>query len=203
MARTGRPREFDRDKAVEAAMTLFWSQGYEPTSLGQLKACMGGISPASFYAAFGSKEGLFREVVERYLQTYGRVTDSLHDLSLPPRKAIETALRRSAKMQTEKSHPPGCFIILGASNCSPENLHVEELLPAERMRNRQGIKDCVRRAVANGELASSTDVDALATVFDAFFVGSAVEARDGTRTRKLDAAITQLMRFWDSHIAVA
>jgi len=201
MPRTGRPREFDRNKAIEAALALFWSQGYEPTSLSQLKACMGDISPASFYAAFGSKEALFREVVERYLQTHGQVTTSLHDQTLPPREAIETALRRSARMQTAHSHPPGCFMILGASNCSPENSHVGDLLAAERARNRRGIKACVARAIANGELASSTNVDALTTAFDTFLVGIAVEARDGAKARKLDAAITLLMRLWDFNAA--
>lgn len=61
MPRTGRPRAFNRDEAVAAAMLLFWEYGYESTSLAQLRAGMGNISAASFYAAFESKEALFRE----------------------------------------------------------------------------------------------------------------------------------------------
>lgn len=78
--RTGRPRTFDREAAVSQAMHLFWEHGYESTSLAQLKAAIGrGITAPSFYAAFGSKEALFREAVDRYLTltTHGRVTDSL------------------------------------------------------------------------------------------------------------------------------
>ncbi|WP_114217254.1 TetR/AcrR family transcriptional regulator [Ochrobactrum sp. 3-3] len=197
MVRTGRPREFDRDKALEAATMLFWAQGYEPTSLNQLKECMGGISPASFYAAFGSKEALFREVVEHYLATHGQVIASLRDETLPPREAIELALRRSARMQTERSHPIGCLTALGASNCSPANKHIAELLALERERNRKAIRACVARAVASGELSSLIDVDALTTAFDTFLLGIALEAKDGVAVEKLDAATSLLMQIWD------
>ncbi|MCE0743775.1 TetR/AcrR family transcriptional regulator [Acetobacter sicerae] len=202
MARTGRPREFDRDKALDAALTLFWTQGYEPTSLNQLKASMGNISPASFYAAFGSKETLFREVVQRYLETYGQVMTPLWDETLAPRDAIEQTLRRSARMQTTRSHPTGCLIVLGACNCSPENQSVQDLLAAERERSRQGIKACVDRAIANGELTASPTTETLPVLLATFLHGMACEARDGDRARKLDAAITTLMQVWDS-LAVA
>ena len=79
MARTGRPREFDREQALQAALILFWRQGYEPTSLAQLKAAMGDLSPTSFYAAFGSKEQLFREVLTLYLSDPGQVMQVLRD----------------------------------------------------------------------------------------------------------------------------
>lgn len=198
MARTGRPREFDRDKALDAALALFWEQGYEPTSLAQLKTSMGNISSASFYAAFGSKEGLFREVVERYQSSYGQVTATLRDETLPPREAIELALLRSAEMQTDQNHPPGCLMILGANNCAPENRHIDKLLAADRARNRQGIEDCIRRGIASGELASNVNVDALATVIHTFLLGIAMEARDQGDQRRLISSVAALMLLWDA-----
>ncbi len=95
MPRTGRPRAFDRSAALDAAMRLFWEHGYETTSLDQLKRAMGSLSPASFYAAFGSKAALFKEALARYRSTYGQVTAPLYDQSLPPRQAIEQSLRAS------------------------------------------------------------------------------------------------------------
>ena len=198
MTRTGRPREFDRDKALDAALALFWEQGYEPTSLAQLKTSMGDISSASFYAAFGSKEGLFREVVERYQSSYGQVTATLKDETLPPREAIELALLRSAEMQTDQNHPPGCLMILGANNCAPENRHIDKLLAAHRARNRQGIEDCIRRGIAGGELASNINVDALATVIHTFLLGIAMEARDQVDQRRLISSVAALMLLWDA-----
>jgi len=73
MARTGRPRGFDKDEALEQATHLFWEHGYKATALSQLKAAMGGISASSFFAAFGSKEALFRAVLDRYARTHGQV----------------------------------------------------------------------------------------------------------------------------------
>ncbi|WP_087607722.1 TetR/AcrR family transcriptional regulator [Komagataeibacter europaeus] len=197
MARTGRPREFDREQALEAAMMLFWKRGYEATSLTQLQDCMGGISPASFYSAFGSKEELFREAVHRFLETFGKATESLRNDSLPPRKAIEVALRRSARMQTTASHPLGCLIVLGASNCSPQNDHVVALLASERARIRQGIRRHITRAVENGDLPPTTEVVSLTTMFSTFLLGISFEARDGTTGKDIDAAISRLMRLWD------
>lgn len=77
MPRTGRPRAFKREKAVTAAMNLFWEHGFESTSLSQLRAAMRYISAASFYAAFDSKEALFREAVDRY----SRLVEKLHRTS--------------------------------------------------------------------------------------------------------------------------
>jgi len=178
-------------------MTLFWAQGYEPTSLAQLRDSMGGLSSASFYAAFTSKEALFRDVVDRYIGSYGQVTASLKDDTLVPREAIETALRKSAVMQTTKSHPLGCLIMLGASNCSPENQQVEALLAQERRRNREGIERHVERAKANGELSPNVDTTAMARMFSIFLSGMSFEARDGVPLSQIDAAITSLMGLWD------
>ncbi len=203
MARTGRPRGFDKSEAVERAMLLFWELGYEATSLAQLRAAMGDISSASFYAAFRSKEALFEEVVGRYLDTHGRVIAPLGDPLLPPREAIERALRQSARMQTDPAHPSGCLVVLASTTCSPENDPIRSRLEAERERNRAALLACVERAIARGELPPDTDPRSFATVFDTFLVGLSTQARDRVPLAALDAAISLLMRVWDALAATA
>jgi len=198
MARTGRPRGFDKGEAVQQAMALFWEHGYEATSLAQLKAAMGGISAASFYAAFGSKEALFRQAVDSYLATHGQVMAPLSDLALPPREAIEQTLRRSARMQTDQAHPLGCLVILSTSTCSPESRHLQTLLAEERRCNRAAMLACVERAVGAGDLPHGTDAGALAATFDTFLVGLTPQARDQVPLALLEAAISALMGVWDS-----
>lgn len=198
MAQMGRPRNFDRDQAVEQAMHLFWQHGYDATSLAQLKAGLGGgISAPSFYAAFGSKEALFDECVQRYLNTYAQVTECLWDESLPPRQAIETALRQSARMQCDNAHPKGCMVTLGVMSApSPENARVADALTQSRLRTRAGIVACVERAMAAGEWPGTPDPQVMATVFDSFLQGISILARDNTPHETFDAAISQLLLTW-------
>ena len=199
MAQMGRPRTFDRDHAVEQALHLFWQHGYDATSLAQLKAGLGGgISAPSFYAAFGSKEALFDECVQRYLATFAQVTECLWDESLPPRQAIETALRQSARMQCEDGHPKGCMVALGVMSApSPENARVVDALTRSRARTRAGILACVERGISAGQLPGTIHAPAMATVFDSFLQGISILARDNTQHKVIDAAITQILLTWD------
>lgn len=192
----GRPRTFDRDEAIDKAMLMFWEHGFESTSLAMLKAGMGDISAPSFYAAFNSKEELFYEVVERYIQTHGRVVTSLWDESLAPKDAIEYALRRSARMQTDRRHPLGCLLVLAAATGAEENRHIQQRLAQERTKNRAGIEACLQRAIELEDLPIDTDEITLAVVYDTFLQGLAVQARDGIPLTRLDAAITRIMRLW-------
>ncbi|MFC6335393.1 TetR family transcriptional regulator [Pseudomonas sp. CCM 7891] len=197
MAQMGRPRSFDRDQAIEQALHLFWEHGYDATSLSQLKAGLGGgISAPSFYAAFGSKDALFQECVQRYLATFAQVTECLWDENLPPRLSIETALRQSASMQCERGHPKGCMVALGVMSApSPENARVTTALTQSRLRTRAGIAACVQRGMAAGQLP--TNAHALATVFDSFLQGISILARDGVGHEVIDAAISHVMLSWD------
>ena len=85
MAKRGRPASFDRDEALERAMEMFWERGYEGTTLEDFQAAMGGISPTSFYHAFGSKEALFRQAVEKYQDTVGGPALKSAGRNPPPR----------------------------------------------------------------------------------------------------------------------
>lgn len=203
MARTGRPRGFDRDEAIDQAMMMFWDKGFASTSLAQLKAGMGNISAPSFYAAFTSKEHLFLEVFARYLATFGQSSATLHDTSLAPRDAIEQTLRRSARMQTDRAHPPGCLVVLSGTTCPDDSEALRAAVAADRARTRKGIEQCVRRAIKSGGLPADTDAAGLATVYDGFLQGMSMQAREGVSLARLNAAITLVMGVWDSLAASA
>ncbi|KGD80164.1 TetR family transcriptional regulator [Tatumella morbirosei] len=198
--KAGRPRQFDRQQAVITAMHLFWQNGYDATSLSQLKAAIGGgITAPSFYAAFGSKEALFREAVECYLQTHAQVTETLWDESLGPRLALESAFRGSLRMQYEEGHPRGCMVALGVMSCIAEqDRAILAPLTASRQRTRDGIQFCIDRGIRSGELQNSPATQALTTVFDSFMLGISTLARDNAPKQSIEQAIEQILTLWDA-----
>ncbi|KQO85965.1 TetR/AcrR family transcriptional regulator [Methylobacterium sp. Leaf91] len=201
MARTGRPRGFDRDAAIEGAMRLFWHHGYDGTSLDRLRRGMGGISSASFYAAFGSKAALYREALDRYLASHGRVVAPLHDESLPPRERIFETLKRSARMQADTTHPTGCLVTLSALLGGDEDDAVRALTAKERASNRNRIRRCVEQAVTAGELSGLTNVEGLASLLDGILLGLSIQARDGVPSQVLTAAIETADALWNANRA--
>lgn len=202
MARTGRPREFDVVTVLDAALRLFWQQGYQATTLAQLREATG-VSSASLYAVFASKERLFEAVVDRYRATFGRVTDALEDAALAPRSAVELTLMRSVAMQTDATHPSGCLLVLGCATLSPTDDRVGALLADHRAAVRSGFERCVLRAVAGGALRDDVDARALACAFDTFLAGISTEARDGVPRASLESAVRQVMGLWDARAAAA
>src|SRR5438477_3862431 len=94
MVTRGRPRSFDKEKALDAALQVFWRTGYEGASLAALTAAMG-IEKPSMYAAFGDKEQLFRAVLDHY--PTGPANVVLAALEEPTaRKVVERLMRVAA-----------------------------------------------------------------------------------------------------------
>src|ERR1700751_1881083 len=87
--RMGRPRGFDEDAALEAAMRVFWAKSYEGATMSDLTEAMG-INRSSMYAAFGDKETLFRRAIERYRT--GPMTYVRKALALPTLREVVPAL---------------------------------------------------------------------------------------------------------------
>src|SRR5436309_14908630 len=100
----GRPREFDREAALEQAIDVFWRHGYEATSISDLTSAMG-INPPSLYAAFGDKETLFMEAVERYQQARLAEVTRAFDAERTARGAVERLLKEAAAALARENCP--------------------------------------------------------------------------------------------------
>lgn len=197
MSRTGRPREFDRDEALQRAMQLFWAQGYEGTTLADLQKAMGDITPPSFYAAFGSKEKLFREAVELYKKTQGApVVKALLEGSTA-RASFEAMLRAAAENVCGQSNPRGCLMALGGINCARANNGVEDFLREQRAIREKVIRQRLRRGIADGDLLKATDINALASFYTSVVDGMAIQSRDGASRKTLNAIVDCAMAAWD------
>jgi len=191
----GRPRGFDRAEALETAMRLFWSRGFEATSISDLTQAMG-INPPALYGAFGDKKRLFLEAVELYERGPG----CFGQQALTQEPTAEAAIRRllldAVKMFTHPDNPGGCLVLSGSTNYTAESDDIREALAERRRLAERTVRGRIKAGQQAGELADDADVDALAGAVTAVLYGLAVKARDGASRASLVRAAEQSMRMW-------
>jgi AcrR family transcriptional regulator len=106
----GRPRRFDLDEAVATAQKLFHSRGYDAVSVSDLTEVLG-INPPSFYAAFGSKIGLYTRALDHWVATSAiPLADILRD-DRPVTEALAALLDEAARRYVEDSSAAGCLVL--------------------------------------------------------------------------------------------
>lgn len=193
----GRPREFDRDLALGAAMRLFWSKGFLGTSNSELCQAMG-ISSPSLYAAFGSKEQLYVEAVSRYTElASASIWHHLSDTA-SAREGMQKALLAAAEaMPANELLPSGCMITLATvgDECPPA---VADAVKGFRLAGLDLIQETIERGVNTGELPKATDVCALARFFTGVIQGMAIQARDGATKADLLPVAAVTMAAWQT-----
>jgi TetR/AcrR family transcriptional regulator, copper-responsive repressor len=179
---TGRPWSFDRAEALETAMLLFWRHGYEGVSIAQLTGAMG-VKPPSLYAAFGSKEQLYREALQHYANTM--VDVSSLETAATAKEGVRQVFREIAKAYTRPGYPRGCMVGVGSLRCGDENQIVVEETAALRKLSLQSFAERLERAKSEGELRADTDPQILAAYFASVVDGLSVQARDGASQDQL------------------
>ena len=189
----GRPREFEIDDAVEKATGLFWRNGYEGTSLSDLTKAIG-ITPPSFYFAFGSKEGLFKRVIERYYAEQSKLAEAAFREPTARRVAMRF-LRGFADMLTDPLHAPGCLAINSSLPCAAGD-PLREWLAKLREQTRARLRDRFAEARGSGDLPASVDPNALARLVVVIAWGMAVEAQSGASRKDLHRTIALALATW-------
>ena len=196
MAERGRPRSFDRSAALARAMELFWTKGYEGASISDLTEAMGIGSP-SLYAAFGSKEALFREAIELYGRTEGPAIWDAVENAPDARSAVAGFLTATAHSFSRPGKPRGCMVVLSQLNPTEASASVCAALRENRAQGQAGLERRLRRAVEVGELAPGTDVAALAAFYLTVQQGMSIQARDGASEETLLAVAKGAMAAWE------
>ena len=183
-------------------MLAFWRRGYEGTSMADLVQALG-IASARIYAAFGSKQDLFREAVQRYEAGDGGFADRAMAQEPRVRDALARVLRDAVATYTDDAHPLGCMVVTAATNCAEENEAVAAWLAGHRRQRTQSLIDRLQRALDEGELRAGTDVQALGDFYATQLHGISVQARDGVPRQRLLAAMETALLLLDTALEPA
>ncbi|MDQ1289892.1 MAG: hypothetical protein QG622_3458 [Actinomycetota bacterium] len=191
----GRPRSFDKDRALDVALRAFWERGFEATPVAALAQEMG-IGVPSLYAAFGDKRALFTKVVTTYGRTYGAFALRALEEEATARAGVARMLREAAGEYTAPGRPHGCLLISAATNCTPGSADVEQLLRGIRRANQAVIERRIAADVDAGALPPGTDPATLARLTGTVLQGMSQQARDGASRADLEAVVELVLRAW-------
>lgn len=189
MAGPGRPRAFDTEEALDAAVEVFWRRGFGGASLTELAAAMG-VNKPSVYGAFGDKAQLFQTALRRYVErNMGYVTDALEQPTA--RECAQAFLVGNALAVTMPGRPAGCLSVQAVA--TPDDSGEYAVLAENRATVQRMFADRFRRAITDGDLPAGEDPGELATFLVTVSSGFAVRAADGTPRESLLAMAARAM----------
>jgi AcrR family transcriptional regulator len=191
----GRPREFCVDRALAAALRLFWKRGYEGASMAELTAEMG-ITKPSLYAAFGNKEALFRKALDLYeREKLAYVGEALE--APTARGVAERLLRGALKMQSSDcGDPKGCLNVIGGLAGSTEAESIRDEVLKRRASSEAALIGRFERARAEGDIPETIEAAALARYLLAVMQGLSVQASAGACCASLTSVVETTLATW-------
>lgn len=192
--RTGRPLSFDRETALTAAMHLFWEHGFEATSIADLTRAMR-ITPPSLYAAFGDKQRLFREAVDRYLGGANAVERGISEAA-SAEAAARDLLTAAALGDTGADTPAGCLLASSMVSTSAGATGLREELATIRRAIEAALRERIERDVDAGLMPRDSDAEMLAGHVFAVVQGMSTLAKDGAGRAKLLRIAAAAMAGW-------
>ncbi|EME98077.1 TetR/AcrR family transcriptional regulator [Streptomyces mobaraensis NBRC 13819 = DSM 40847] len=184
MART---REFDTEAAVGRAMELFWTRGYEATSVRDLTRHLG-IGQGSLYAAFGDKDGLYRAALEHYRSTFAAAALSGLEEGADARSAIRALLVERIRIAVEHGGR-GCLLVNAVTERLPEDRPTRRVVRDVLAANQEALADLLRAAAERGEISARHDAYTLAGFLVTFLNGLLVSSKITPDVRALEPLV--------------
>ncbi|ACK97675.1 TetR/AcrR family transcriptional regulator [Bacillus thuringiensis] len=184
-----RLREFDEEKALDAAMQLFWEKGYAATSLSDLTARME-IQKPSLYSAFGDKEGLFEAALRRYTNLHAaRIRTKLQN-EQSVKEAIQMFFENMVEEEYKKEFSKGCFCINTMVELAPHNEKFEVLTREHQMYLAVIFQELIMKGIRSGELQSDLNAKALAQTLVTSLIGLTVLMKSRPERSVIDNSVS-------------
>lgn len=195
-ATVGRPREFDIDEAIEAAMHVFWSGGYNGTSLPDLIAGTG-LSRGSLYKAFGDKKALFLLALDRYAASAAdRLSATLHE-SGDAKMVIRKALLRYAELSIGMAGQRGCLLLATATEMVPHDAEIAERAGRMFTGIHRVFEDAIQRGKHAGDINKKVDSATLAQLLLCLIQGMRAVGKTGLTKEEATSMIDCAMNLLD------
>jgi AcrR family transcriptional regulator len=186
-----RPKEFDPDKVLEVARSIFWKNGFEATSTEDLRVAMG-IGRQSFYDTFGSKRQIFVEVLRKYSSDGIQECIATLRAEKSPLAALETLLLSFSK-ETPEKRARGCMGVAAMCELGVGDLEIAEVGKSSTATLESILEGLIREAKAEGEVRASVRERAAARQLNATILGMKVLAKGGASAEALrDIALSAI-----------
>ncbi|WP_247564229.1 TetR/AcrR family transcriptional regulator [Bradyrhizobium sp. 151] len=171
-----RPREFNEEKVLKAAVDAFWAKGYVATSTRDLTECTG-LTQSSIYAAFGDKRGIFLRALEYYLDHLLRSRIVRLETSLPAAQAISGFFSEALDRALADPKHRGCMLVNTALEATSEDPELRRLVANETVMIEQFFRRCIIAGQRTGEIRTDCSADDGARHLLAVLLGTRVLAR--------------------------
>ncbi|MCP1164426.1 MULTISPECIES: TetR/AcrR family transcriptional regulator [Bacillus] len=184
-----RLREFDEEKALDAAMQLFWEKGYAATSLSELTAKME-IQKPSLYSAFGDKEGLFEAALRRYTNLHAANIRTKLQNEQSVKEAIRTFFENMVEEEYKKEFSKGCFCINTMVELAPHNEKFEVLTREHQMYLTVIFQELITKGIQSGELQNDLNAKAVAQTLVTSLIGLTVLMKSRPERSVIDNSVS-------------
>ena len=188
----GRPREFDEEEVLAAAMEAFWRKGFESTSLVDLTTATG-LNKASLYRVFGDKHQLFLAALKNYADIEFRQTTTVVCADASPLTNLRAVVR---KVFEDANSDKGCMMINSMVELAPHDPEVKALLQRFGNQRLEAIQDLIAQAKTAGEVRAELDPRNLAVSLMIVFAGSAAMVKGFLPSAPILENLENLINSW-------
>ncbi|MBX7489639.1 TetR/AcrR family transcriptional regulator [Qipengyuania sp. GH25] len=195
VASRGRPREFDTELALGAALRVFWAKGYEGASLSDLTDEMG-ITRPSLYAAFGNKEALFRQALDLYERD--KLTYIGDAIEAPTARGVAERLLMGSVDAATTGDCKGCMGVIASVACQSVEPSIRDDVNARAESSRRAIIARMQQAIDAGEFGVATEAEAITRYLLAIMQGISVQAQSGASREELLQVADSALLSWPS-----
>ena len=191
-AARGRPREFDVEEALAAALRVFWEKGYDGASLTDLTEAMG-ITRPSLYAAFGNKEALFKRALDLYETE--KLAYVAAALAAPTARGVAQRMLEGTIVNIT-SDCPGCLGVIASVGCANPDSPIREDVRCRAQSSRAAMVERMQRAIDEGDFTLPVTAEAMTQYLMAVLQGISVQAGAGASREQLQQVADATLAVW-------